>query len=174
MLRKIFVAVMMVFVPAVLAAQTTNATLTGFITDQSKAIIVGAKIDAINVDTNVHYPSLTNNDGAYTLPNLPPGTYKIEVEKQGFKSIVKTDLILHVQDTIAINFTMAVGSMSESVTVTADSGAINTTDGAVSTVIDHDFIENMPLNGNSLATLFELVPGVLTNAGGSPSNGGGI
>src|ERR1700724_941968 len=108
----------LLFCPALLPAQSTDAMITGFITDQSKGAMVDVRIDVINLDTNIHHPSTTNNDGSYTTTNLPPGNYKIEVEKQGFKSIVKPDIVLHVQDAIAINFTMAVGSTSESVTVT--------------------------------------------------------
>src|SRR6266404_4267167 len=133
--------------PALVGAQTTNATLTGFVSDQSKALIPSVKVEVINVDTNVRYSSTTNNDGSYAVTGLPPGNYKMEVEKQGFKSIVKPDIVLHVQDVVAINFTMAVGSISEVVTVEAGAPMINTTDATVSTVVDRQFAENLPMNG---------------------------
>src|SRR5258707_14667486 len=87
MLRRIVAAFGIVLLPALLPAETTNATLTGFVTDPTKAAIVGARVDAINMDTNLRYAAATNNEGSYTIPNLPPGNYKIEIEKQGFKSI---------------------------------------------------------------------------------------
>jgi len=144
-----------------LRAQSTNASITGYITDPTKAVIVGAKVIAINVDTNVRYEATTNNVGSYDLPNLPPGSYRIEVEKPGFKTVVKSDVILHVQDTAAINFEMALGSASEIVTVEAGGLVIDTTDATVSTVVDRQFAENLPMNGRSFQTLIQLAPGVV-------------
>ncbi len=146
-----------------LPAQTTNATITGFITDQSKAVITGIKVEVINTDTSLHYVSTTNSEGSYTVTGLPPGNYKIQVEKPGFKAIVKPDVILHVQDVVAINFTMAVGSVSESITVEGGAPLVNTESAAVSTVVDRKYVENMPLNGRSFQDLILLTPGVVTN-----------
>jgi len=150
-----------------LRAQTTDATITGFITDQSKAVITGIKVDVINTDTNLHYVSTTNSEGSYTVTGLPPGDYKIQVEKPGFKAIVKPDVVLHVQDVIAINFTMAVGSVSESITVEGGAPLVNTESAAVSTVVDSKYVDNMPLNGRSFQDLILLTPGVVTQ---SPQN----
>jgi hypothetical protein len=147
-----------------LLAQTTNATITGFITDQSKAIIPGIKVEVINTDTSLHYVSMTNSEGSYTVTGLPPGNYKIQVEKPGFKAIVKPDVILHVQDVVAINFTMAVGSVSESITVEGGAPLVNTESATVSTVVDRQFAENLPMNGRSFQTLIELTPGVVATA----------
>ncbi len=147
-----------------LFAQTTNATITGFVTDPQKALIPGAKVIVINMDTNLRYTAATNQEGSYTVPGLPPGNYKIEVEKQGFKSIVKPDVVLHVQDAIAINFKMAIGSASESITVIGGAPLVNTESAAVSTVVDRQFVENIPLNGRSFQGLILLTPGVATNS----------
>src|SRR6266849_9967992 len=136
-----------------LRAQSTNASVTGYITDPAKAVIVGAKVIVINVDTNIRYEATTNGVGTYDIVNLPPGAYRIEVEKPGFKTVVKSDVILHVQDTAAINFEMALGSASEIVTVTAGGQVMNTTDATVSTVVDRKFAEELPLNGRSFQTL---------------------
>src|SRR4029077_7166550 len=96
-----------------------------------------------------------------SVPDLPTGNYKIEVEKQGFKSIVKPDIVLHVQDAIAINFTMAVGSASETMPVEGGAPLVNTESAAVGTVIDHQFVDNLPLNGRSFNTLLQLTPGIV-------------
>src|SRR5262245_33637205 len=70
---------------SVIHAQSTNASLTGRITDPSKALIVDAKVAAISTGTSVRYETTTKGSGQYYLANLPPGSYRIEIEKSGFK-----------------------------------------------------------------------------------------
>jgi hypothetical protein len=143
-------------------AQSTSASITGRVTDPQKALIVGATVAAINSGTNVRYEGTTNKTGDYYVTNLPPGTYRIEVERPGFKTVIKPDVVLHIQDAIEINFEMTLGSVSETVTVEASGMNINTTDGSVSTVVDQSYIQNMPLNGRSFQDLILLTPGTLT------------
>jgi len=88
--------------PCALRAQTANASITGRVTDPSKAAIADAKVAAINAGTNFRYETASNGAGEYTLANLPPGTYRIEVEKSGFKKLVRPDVNLHVQDALSI------------------------------------------------------------------------
>jgi hypothetical protein len=83
------------------------------------------------------------------------------VSKEGFRFIVVTDITLNVQDVVSRNFNLDVGAFSESITVTADQININTTDATVSTVVDRQFAENLPMNGRSFQTLIELTPGVV-------------
>jgi len=147
--------------PCALWAQTTNASITGRVTDPSKATVPDAKVAAIHLGTNFRYESTTNGAGEYTLTNLPPGTYRFEVEKTGFKKLIRPDVTLHVQDALAIDFEMAVGSVSESVVVQAGAPLVNTTSATVSTVVDQTFVENIPLNGRSFQTLIMLTPGVV-------------
>jgi hypothetical protein len=160
-----------------LYGQTTNAALTGQVTDPTKALIVGAKVVAINIGTNVHYEGATNQSGVYYIVALPPGPYRVEVEKMGFKTVIKPGIVLHVQDTLEINFEMALGSTTESITVGAVEGTnqgitvygeginMNTTDATVSTTIDRNFAENLPLNGRSFQTLLLLTPGTVLSQG---------
>src|SRR5208282_1973578 len=84
----------------VLRAQSTNASMAGRVTDPSKAVIVGAKVAAISAGTNVRYEVATNGSGEYYLTNLPPGSYRLEIEKTGFKKVIKPDVILHIQDAL--------------------------------------------------------------------------
>ncbi|HEY1501231.1 MAG TPA: TonB-dependent receptor [Acidobacteriaceae bacterium] len=177
--RSLTLVVCLLF-PCALFAQSTSAALTGSVDDPAKAVLPNVRITAINTLTGVKTVTKTNGDGQYVLPGLIPGPYRVEVDKRGFKSIIEAGLTLHTQDAVQMNFHMAVGSMSETVTVNANGVNINTTDASVSTVIDRDFVENMPLNGRSLQDLMVLVPGValVGNAGSggnsSPGNGGEI
>ena len=146
---------------SVLRAQSTNASLTGRVTDPAKAVIVDAKVSAISVDTNVRYETTTNSSGQYQLASLPPGLYRIEIEKAGFKKLIKPDVILHVQDALGLDFEMTVGLVSETVTVEAGAPLVNTESAAISTVVDRTFVENLPLNGRSFQSLIALTPGVV-------------
>ena len=145
----------------VLRAQSTNASLAGRVTDPSKASIAVAKVAAISTATNLRYETNTNTSGEYFLANLPPGTYRLEIEKPGFKKLIKPEMILHVQDALAIDFEMTLGSASETVTVESGAPLVNTESATVSTVIDQKFVDSIPLNGRSFQTLIMLTPGVV-------------
>ena len=165
--------VVMVLSSAPCNAQSTNATVGGQITDQQGLAVPGVTIVLTNLNTGVTYEAKTNGDGIYNAPNLPPGIYRANVTRDGFKSIVKGDIELHVQDIASINFQLQIGSVSETVTVQAGGLVINTTDASVSTVVDHSYVENMPLNGRSFQDLILLTPGVVTNNPQSPAGNGG-
>jgi hypothetical protein len=144
----------------ILRAQSTNASITGRVTDPSRALIVGAKVAAVSSGTSFRYGAVTNDSGEYYLTNLPPGSHRIEIEKAGFKKLIKPDVTLHVQDAIELNFELTLGSTSETITVEAGAPLVNTESATVSTVIDRTFVDNLPLNGRSFQTLIMLVPGV--------------
>jgi hypothetical protein len=169
--RAAFALFLVASLTSVLHAQSTSASLNGRISDPSKALIADAKIAAINGGTNVRYETTSNASGEYYLAYLPPGPYRIEIEKSGFKKLIKPDVILHVQDALEVNFEMAVGSVSETVTVEAGAQEVNTESPTVSTVIDRTFVENIPLNGRSFQTLIELTPGVVLTATGFNNQG---
>ena len=149
---------------AVLRAQSTNGSIAGRVTDPSKAVIVDAKVAAINAGTNVRYAVGTDDSGKYYFTNLPPGIYRIEIEKSGFQKLIKPDVILHVQDALDIDFEMTLGSALQTITVEGGAPVVNTESATVSTVIDRTFVENLPLNGRSFQTLIMLTPGVVLYA----------
>src|SRR5260370_36839968 len=148
-------------VPSGTLAQTELAGVYGRVTDPSGAVIGDAEVEIKNVEKNVSVAVKTNQDGLYTIPSLHPGHYLINVRKPGFKSVTVTELTLNVQDNVVRSFALQVGSIAEAVTITADDFHINTTDAAVSTVIDRKFVENIPLNGRSFQDLLTLAPGVV-------------
>src|SRR5260370_3195246 len=103
----------------------------------------------------------TNDQGIYRVPSLQPGIYRMTLDKDGFKSIVKSGVEVHVQDVASINFEVQIGSGNETVTVEAGGLVHNRTVGTVSEVVDRQFAENLPMNGRSFQTLVELTPGVV-------------
>ncbi|HET6929217.1 MAG TPA: TonB-dependent receptor [Candidatus Acidoferrum sp.] len=152
--------------PGVLPAQTETASVSGTIVDRSGGLVPGVQVIVINTDTNEKYESKTNSAGVYNVPSVKPGHYRILVSKQGFKEIDLRDVTLNVQDSVNHNFTLEIGGTSEVVIVSGNDIHINTTDATVSTVVDRQFAENLPMNGRSFQTLIQLTPGVIV----TPSN----
>ena len=161
MRRIVFLLVISSFSVVPLVAQSPTGTISGIVHDPSGAVIAGAEVIVVNDATGVQYSTTTNGEGIYLVPNLPPGPYRLQVAKVGFETLIKPDIVLNVQDALAINFTLPVGAASVTVTVKGGAPLINTQSGAVSTVIDRQFVENLPLNGRSFNTLLQLTPGVV-------------
>ena len=160
-----------VLLAAVAFAQSPNGTISGLVLDPAGRVIVSAEIQIVNDATGIRYPSATNGEGIYAVPNLPPGLYRMQVSKSGFKTLIKPDVVLNVQDALAINFTLPVGAVIETVTVQGGASLVNTESGAVSTVIGRNLLENLPLNGRSFNTLLELTPGVVIAQAASNNQG---
>jgi hypothetical protein len=147
---------------ATLLAQSPNGVINGLVVDPSNKVIAAADILVINDATGVKYSGKTNADGIYVVSNLPPGSYRLQVSKIGFKTLIKPDIVLNIQNALSINFALPLGAIFETLTVESGASMINTTDAAVSTVIDNTYVENMPLNGRSFQDLILLTPGVAT------------
>jgi hypothetical protein len=153
------------------AGQSPNASLSGVVLDPDKRSIADAEILVMNDYTRVQYETKSNAEGFFAVTDLPPGQYRIQVSKVGFKAIIKPDIILNVQDALTLNFTLPLGAPSVVVTVEGGAPMINTTDATVSTVVDRQFAENLPMNGRSFQSLIYLTPGVVATT--STSNDGG-
>lgn len=148
-------------------AYAQTASVTGAITDPSGAVVPQASVQLLRPSTGAKMATTSNSDGVYTFPFVTPGVYTITVQKSGFKSSTRPNITLTVAQSARINFTLEVGSATQTVEVSGGTSQINTTDASVSTVIDRHFIENLPLNGRSFQSLLFLTPGVAMNVGTS-------
>ena len=145
--------------------QLETATVSGQVVDPSGSTIAKAQVKLVDIDRDSSAGATTNGSGLYTFQSVRPGRYRMEVTAAGFKVVNVTGLIINVQDHVEQNFRLQIGSVAESVTVTAGAPLVNTTDATVSTVVDRQFAENLPLNGRSFQALIQLTPGVvLTNS----------
>src|SRR5258708_29354377 len=112
------------------------ATLTGYLTDPNGLRVPSVTVQVTNVDTNIKYSGQTNDEGLYRVSSIPTGTYRVVVQKTGFKTIVKQGVELHVQDVIALNFQLEIGSVAGSVTRESGPSRINPTNTSNSTLVD--------------------------------------
>jgi hypothetical protein len=159
--RSLFLILVLCPVTSVSAfAQMATATLSGVISDSKGGVVPDVEVTATRIETGTVLTTKSNGAGIYFFTGLLPGHYHLMIRKAGFKEIAIKEFELHVQDKLEQNFSLEIGSVSETVTVTASDLNINTTDAAVSTVIDRNFVEALPLNGRSFNTLLQLTPGV--------------
>jgi hypothetical protein len=158
--------------------QTTSATLSGAVHDPSGASIPGAAVKAIDTRTNLSFDTVTTAEGIFAFPSLQPGTYTLEVEMAGFKKYQRTGVILDASDKASAGvITMEVGGVSDTVSVTADMGAmqVKTTSGEISEVITGRQIQEIGLNGRNVLQMLQIVPGIVnTGADFSVAGPGGF
>ncbi|WP_433968572.1 TonB-dependent receptor domain-containing protein [Tunturiibacter gelidiferens] len=143
------------------SAQTGDARISGRVTDQSDAAIVGVECKITNIETNVSTSTTTNEDGIYVIPALHPAIYQLTIEKEGFRTVVQPSFQLYAQDAVNENFTLAIGLRTESITVQSNVSGLQTQSAAVSTVVNQRFVDNMPLNGRSFQSLISVAPGIV-------------
>src|SRR5262245_7128842 len=162
------------FIPALILAtlsaadifgQSTSGSITGTVKDEAGAPIPEARVTVTNPATNFSRAITTNNQGVFVAPQLPPGKYTVTVEKKGFKKLEKTEIILNAIDlTNAGDFVMGVGEVTETVTVTADSGRleVQSETGERSGLVTGTQLKELALNGRSYHDFFKTLPGVIT------------
>src|SRR5437773_1751126 len=129
-------------------AQINRGTIKGTVTDQSGAVVGGASVTATHVATGVDSKATTENNGSFTIPFLPPGVYRVTVEQQGFKKAVFENITLPVGDTIRQDVTLAVGEVSQTVSVEAEAIALKPETSELGTTISGQQVLDLPLAGN--------------------------
>ena len=146
-------------------AGQTYGKITGAVTDASGAVIEGAAVSARNTATGQVRRVLTNQTGVYDVPFLIPGSYQVRVEKQGFKSATRSDVLLQVGDVARVDFAVEVGVVTESVEVVGGSALLTTETTAVGTVIENRRIVELPLDGRNYLQMVALSPNVSAEQG---------
>jgi carboxypeptidase family protein/TonB-dependent receptor-like protein len=143
--------------------QAVTGTILGRVTDTTSAIVPNAAITIQNTATGFSQTVQTDSDGRYSARNLPLGTYTVTVQQAGFRTEVRSGIVLTVASEIAVNVELAVGNVQEKVDVTAEATLIETTNAIVSGLVSQDQLRDLPLNGRSIDKLALLSPGVFSN-----------
>ncbi|MBK9168286.1 MAG: TonB-dependent receptor [Bryobacterales bacterium] len=154
----------------------TLGDITGAITDPTGAAIGGATVTATNVATNAVRSTVSNDAGLYAFPSLPPGSYAVRVEKDGFRAATRT-IEVQVQQSVRADFPLIVGQVTETVEVSAEAAVLASESSTVGTVIENKRIVELPLNGRNYLQLVSLAPNVsfgFPSAGQAGSRQGGV
>ncbi len=151
-------------------AQTSTATLSGTVVDQNGAVVAGADVTIINTGTGLQREAKTNDEGSFTVPLLPPSTYRVRAQHTGFTPIEITNVVLNVGDRKALKIELKAGDVNATVQVTSEAPLIDESP-AVATTIDRTFVGNLPLSGRSFQSLILLTPGVVMAQTGSGDAG---
>ncbi|MGP0020276.1 MAG: carboxypeptidase regulatory-like domain-containing protein [Candidatus Sulfotelmatobacter sp.] len=142
----ILVAVFSILAATPAAAQVNRATITGTVTDSSGAIVPGVDVTASNKETNVPTKTVTNEDGIYVIPNLFPGQYSVEFRRDGFETLRRPTITLESTQVARIDAVLKVGSVGQSVTVTADAPVLDLERPSVGTNLKGSVAEELPLS----------------------------
>jgi hypothetical protein len=142
-------------------AQTTQATLEGTVTDEGGSALPGAEVSVKNLDTGYTLSSITRDDGSYALSGIPPGMYEIRVILSGFTVQVRKGTTFSVGAALKIDFILKPATVEEEVTVVAEAPMVEVTKSEISSVIDREKIEDLPLLNRNFSDLTVLQAGVL-------------
>lgn len=152
-------------------AQSATATLSGVVVDHQESAVSGAKVTLTNPATGQRRETLTAHDGSFTISQLPPSSYQLSVERQGFATAQIKEVVLNVSEQSVLRIKLQVGQVNETIVVTSEGRLVNNS-AEIATIVDRRFIENQPLNGRSFFPLVQLAPGVVLGNGevGSPGD----
>ena len=150
--------------PLPLMAQA-RGTIVGIVTDNSGAVVVGAKVKATQTETQIVQTAITTDSGVFALPNLAVGTYDVVVDATGFATNSASGVTLDVSQQRNLEFKLAPAGQSETAVVTADAPLINTTNATLAGLVTEKQVEALPLNGRSIQNLVMLQPGMAQDVG---------
>ena len=157
-------------------AQLYTGTITGIITDPSGAVVRGAGITITDVGKQVPYSTVSDSAGRYLLRSMPPSTYTMKVEMDGFATYIQDNVIVLVNQNLSIDVSLKLGTEAQSVEVMASTVSLSTQDAVTGQEVDRTLINDLPLLGRGVFDLVNLSPGIYPRmgpyvaAGGVPNN----
>src|SRR5579863_9529259 len=152
---------------SIVARADVTGSITGVVRDRAQAVVAGAKVSVINVQTNLNQEVTSAADGSFHFLALPAGNYKITATAAGFRTYTATDITVQVNDQLRIDITLQVGTISEEISVTANTVHVETENSQLGDVIDSKKMLALPLNGRSYLDLLGLQAGVAPTTAGT-------
>ncbi len=146
-------------------AQVIFGSIVGTVTDPTEATVPGATVTVTSQGTNDVRTTVTGPAGTYSVPNLPPGRYSVEVKHPGFKVFVRNDVPVQVDVATRSDVALAVGDASQTVEVTTEAPLLQTDSASLGAVVPETAIQSIPLSGRNINNLLTLVPGVVAGGG---------
>jgi len=159
--------------PRSVEAQAVTGTILGTVTDASGAVLPGVTVTVTNQDTAFNRTVVSDQLGEYTAPSLPTGTYTVEGELSGFKTMSLSNIRLGVDQRVRIDLRLEVGDIAETVTIEASTPLVQASSSELGTTVDEEQIKTLPLNGRNFVSLTRTVPGILRGNPGSNIDGAG-
>src|SRR5882672_6256213 len=159
--RTVFLGAVIAGFAASGVAQTIRGTLTGTVSDSSGGVVPGATVTATNAATGIAASVVTNQQGGYTMPLLPPGNYSVMVELPGFKRYVHSGVVVEIAQTTRLDAQLQIGAVSEDVHVAGESPLVRSTTAELGQVIEMKQIQALPLNGRFFQHLITMTPGAM-------------
>ncbi|OFV91245.1 MAG: hypothetical protein A3H28_13410 [Acidobacteria bacterium RIFCSPLOWO2_02_FULL_61_28] len=153
-------ALLLVIGTVAVMAQLPTATILGVVKDGTGAVVPNASLTARNTETGQTRVTVAAADGSYRFSALPVGTYEVRVEQPGFQAAVRSGLTLTVSQEAVVHFSLEVGAIEQTVSVTAEAPLVNTTSGSLGGLVDEQRVADLPLNGRNFLSLTLLQPGV--------------
>jgi hypothetical protein len=147
--------------PPTLLAQIVNGSLVGTITDESGGIAPGAMVTLTNLGTSEQKVTTTNSSGGYEFLSLIPGTYRVDIEKTGYKKVRREPIDIQVQTATRVDAVLQIGDVQQTVNVTAEAQLLQTQSASLGSTIEGRLVQEMPLNGRNIMNLVALAPGVV-------------
>jgi hypothetical protein len=160
--QLLLLTILLIVMGGTAALAQTTASIKGTVTDSSGSAVAGAKIIVKSQGLGIERTTQSNSSGDYEVPALPPGTYSVEVQMQGFSSEIAKSLTLQVSQNSVQNFGLKVASSDTVVIVESTQPIIDSTSITVGQVIDKNVVQEIPLNGRHFVDLALLVPGTVT------------
>ena len=159
------IAVLLICLPSF--SQGNQGSIQGGVFDQSGGVVGGATVTVIDPARGISRPLTTDGAGQYVASSLIPGTYTVRAEAKGFQATERANVLVEVGQTLRVDLTLQPGAQTQTITVTSEAPAVDTTDATLGGTVANQTINSLPLNGRNFERLVQLRPGVITSVGGS-------
>ena len=151
--------------------QNTTGTILGTVSDSTGSVIAGARVMLTNEGTGISAETTSNASGDYQFPNLPPASYMVQAQSDGFRKAQVRKITLPLNATQRQDVKLEPGKLEQSVTVTAEAPVVTSETSSIAAVVDQHMVQNLPLDGRTLDAIVQITPGLTSDSASNPRLG---